>query len=136
MKLLIVAALLFSTPVMAANQYNPDNVCLKFESSNASKEVRCKSISTASIVDNDDHGQVLSVSVYRRQAIHDYNQEYNHSESKIYIMNEEFKLQFETDKNVIMDLMLILDNQRKSKAAEELISCHDYLRSNKLLSRS
>ena len=135
MKLFIVAAILFSAPVMAANQCNPDDICLKFESSNVSKEVRCKSISAASIADNDVHGRALSVSVYRRQAFHNYNQEYNNNESKIYIMNEGFKLQFKTDKSVIMDLMLILDNQRKNKAAEELVSCRDYLRSNKLLSR-
>lgn len=135
MKLITFAALLFSTSVMAANQCKPDDVCLKFESSNASKEIRCKSISMVSIRNNDEYGRALSISVNRRNAFHKYNQEYNNEDSKIYIMNEEFKLQLEIDESTIMDLMMVLNNQRKKKAAEKLVSCHSYLSSNKLLSR-
>lgn len=133
MKIITVAALLFSSSAMAANQCKPDDVCLKFESSKSSKAIRCSSISLASITNNEEYGKVLSISVNRRNTIFRYAQE-NHDEvSTIHLMNESFGLKI--DKSIKEDLMMILDNQRKSKAAEALVSCHDYLYSNKLLSR-
>lgn len=134
MKLITVAALLFSTSVIAANQCKPDDICLKFESNRASKTIHCKSIKLASIENNDENRKALWVTVNRRNAIYKYAQD-NHDEiSKIHVMNDVFGLKI--DENAKMDFMMILDSQHKNNAAETLVSCHNYLSSNKLLSNN
>ncbi|QUC26988.1 hypothetical protein JY390_06615 [Providencia stuartii] len=73
MKLLAVAALLFSTSTIAANQCKPDNECLSFKTSESEISIACRNIESAKLNTYIDTNDSLAIMLKSGTGLSDFS---------------------------------------------------------------
>ncbi|MEQ4625201.1 hypothetical protein AB6G19_05510 [Providencia manganoxydans] len=128
MKLITVAALLFSTSVMAANQCKPDDVCLVIETGNDIHSVPCSGIKSTKFKYSEKHGNEFVVYVdeeydFNRFARRNYNRG---NEVSIYLLNYKFKLK-SIYPRLRDNIAINISHEKVYEAANKVKSCVDSL---------
>lgn len=128
MKLITVAALLFSTSVMAANQCKPDDICLKLETNNDVHSVACSGIKSAEFKHSEKYGEQFVVYVDEQNNFNAFarRNRNNANDVSIYLSNYKFKLGFLNPRlrdNIAIDI----SHEKISEAANKVKSCVDSL---------
>ncbi|WP_404460752.1 hypothetical protein [Providencia rettgeri] len=128
MKLITVAALLFSASSMAANQCKPDDVCLKLEVDNDFHSVTCSGIKSAEFKHSEKYGEQFVVYVdeqnnFNAFARHNRN---NANDVSIYLSNYKFKLGF-LNPRLRDNIAINISHEKISEAANKVKLCVDSL---------
>ncbi|MTC44274.1 hypothetical protein GKR71_00270 [Providencia sp. wls1922] len=130
MKLITVAALLFSTSVMAANQCKPDDVCMSFTPDSSGEKgfsVECKDIYFTELKNDIYDTKKLSVKMTRSIDVKNEASLTGYSYGVIRILSYEYGHVSVDD--MVKDKIYLSINDEQIDAANALISCVDSLKS-------
>lgn len=131
MKLITVAALLFSTSVIAANQCKPDDVCVSFEpfdTKEKSFEVKCKDISHPDVTNNRYDMNVLSFQTLEPVDVKNESSIAGFSVGSLYVLNQKYG-DIRVESNVSDSMSTYINDDAQANIASALISCVDSLKS-------
>ncbi|MGO2337449.1 hypothetical protein [Providencia sp.] len=128
MKLITVAALLFSVSALAANQCKPDDLCLKIEVDNDFHSVPCSGIKSAEFKRSEKYGEQFVVYVDDKNDFNSFamRNRYRTNDASIYLSNYKFKLDFLNPRlrdNIAIDI----SHEKIIEAANKVKSCVDSL---------
>lgn len=130
MKLFIVAALLFSTSVVAGDQCKPDDICLKIEVDDDFHSVPCSGIKSAEFKHSEKDGEQFVVYVDDKNNFHSFamRNRYRTNDASIYLSNYKFKLDFLSPR-LRDNIALNISHEKISEAVNRVKSCVDSLNS-------
>ncbi|HEC8346204.1 TPA: hypothetical protein RG646_RS07320 [Providencia rettgeri] len=131
MKLIIVAALLFSASVMASNQCKPDDVCVSFEPFDAKEksfEVKCKDVSQPDVSTNQYDMNVLSFHILEPVDVKNESSKAGFSIGSVYILNQKYG-ETRVESSVTDSMSTYINDEAQASIASALISCVDSLKS-------
>lgn len=121
MKLITVAALLFSTSAIAANQCKPDDVCLKFESNESTYTLHCKGIGRVEINDADSGDTFFTIFLKKEYNLYEYAKNNYKEDSVMSIFNKKFKLTI--GQRVRRVLVIPITSSEIKESTDSLMSC-------------
>ncbi|MCW2254041.1 hypothetical protein M2263_000132 [Providencia alcalifaciens] len=131
MKLITIAALLFSTSVMAANLCKSDDVCVSFEpfdTEEKSFEIKCKDISHPDMSTNQYDMNVLSFQILKPVDVKSESSIAGFSVGSLYVLNQKYG-EIRVESNVSDSMSTYVNDDTQLNAANALISCVDLLKS-------